>query len=381
MFPVGNSNMVKRNDWQSHHESYLKFDHFVDFTTPRTIAYVLGQAVILWLVGSPSFLITAYLFIIIADFVSFAALRPLGLSYGNVSPSVVLLSTLRLVITLTLLLFGVPPVVVILVLTAIFAASLYGHYIEPFWLEVNHIYVNAGGCSGSTPLKIVHISDIHMERITSREIKVTEIIDELKPDVIVMTGDYLNHSYKSDPVAHRHFQDFINSLPKTRYGTFASFGTPHIDLPEFRDTLFKELPVTVLDGTRHDIEHNGCAYSLVGVTTSRDFDNDLSKIDSAFQGADENAVKILLYHTPEIPEDAAERKIDLYLAGHTHGGQLALPFYGAIVTHCDYGKRFERGLNKVGDTYIYTNRGIGFEGMSAPRARFCSRPEIAVFYI
>ena len=54
--------------------------------------------------------------------------------------------------------------------------------------------------------------------------------------------------------------------------------------------------------------------------------------------------------------------MDLYCAGHIHGGQIALPFYGALVTLSKYGKRFEAGLYRVGETWLYVNRGIGMEG-------------------
>ncbi len=67
-----------------------------------------------------------------------------------------------------------------------------------------------------------------------------------------------------------------------------------------------------------------------------------------------------------------------YLAGHTHGGQIALPFYGALMTLSRYGKRFEGGLYQVGPTPLHVRRGIGMEGGWVPRVRFCARPEMTV---
>jgi predicted MPP superfamily phosphohydrolase len=85
---------------------------------------------------------------------------------------------------------------------------------------------------------------------------------------------------------------------------------------------------------------------------------------------------VLLYHSPDLVQEAAAHKIDLYLGGHTHGGQLRLPFYGAIVTMSKYGKRYEAGLFQEGATKMYISRGIGFEGLGLPRARFLCLPEI-----
>jgi predicted MPP superfamily phosphohydrolase len=70
--------------------------------------------------------------------------------------------------------------------------------------------------------------------------------------------------------------------------------------------------------------------------------------------------------------------VDLYLAGHTHGGQIRLPLFGAVFTASAYGKRYEQGHYSVGDTTLYVSRGIGMEGMGAPRARFLCPPEIVV---
>jgi predicted MPP superfamily phosphohydrolase len=87
---------------------------------------------------------------------------------------------------------------------------------------------------------------------------------------------------------------------------------------------------------------------------------------------------LLLYHSPDLAEAAAEAGVDLYLAGHTHGGQVRLPFYGAIITMSAYGKRFEAGQYRVGATTLYVSRGIGMEGLRLPRVRFLCPPEIVV---
>jgi predicted MPP superfamily phosphohydrolase len=90
------------------------------------------------------------------------------------------------------------------------------------------------------------------------------------------------------------------------------------------------------------------------------------------------AYTILLYHTPDLAEAAAAAGVDLYLAGHTHGGQIRLPWYGALTTSSAYGKRFEAGLYQVDLMSLYVSRGIGLEGLRLPRARFLCPPEIIV---
>jgi uncharacterized protein len=70
--------------------------------------------------------------------------------------------------------------------------------------------------------------------------------------------------------------------------------------------------------------------------------------------------------------------IDLYLAGHTHGGQIALPYFGAIITLAKYGKKYEAGEYQVGNIILYVNRGIGLAAGVNPKMRFFARPEITV---
>jgi hypothetical protein len=75
---------------------------------------------------------------------------------------------------------------------------------------------------------------------------------------------------------------------------------------------------------------------------------------------------------------AADHGIDLYLCGHTHGGQIRLPVIGAILTSSQLGKRYEMGHYHEGQTHMYVSRGVGLEGLSAPRIRFMAPPEITL---
>ena len=117
-----------------------------------------------------------------------------------------------------------------------------------------------------------------------------------------------------------------------------------------------------------------------------------SRLQVLAQVFEHGCFSIFLHHYPDLVEDLAgqnarlaedgeSRRVDLYLAGHTHGGQIALPFYGAIITLSEFGKKYESGMYKVADIVLYVNRGIGMDGGPSPRARFFARPEITVFEI
>jgi predicted MPP superfamily phosphohydrolase len=251
-----------------------------------------------------------------------------------------------------------------------------GFLIEPFSIQVTHHefsfdYLPTEGL----PLRIVHLSDPHVERTTMRERKLVPLVDELQPDLILLTGDYLNLSYLGDETAQQDFRALASQL-HAPYGVYAVRGS--VDSPALTERLFAGLDIVVLENESVRLEIEGQEIYLVGVACSHDLSIDIPRLDQALKGVPPDSFKILLYHSPDIIEAASERGIDLYLAGHTHGGQIRLPLYGAIATSSIYYKEYEAGLFQDGRTYLYVSRGLGLEGASAPRARFLCWPEVAV---
>ena len=116
---------------------------------------------------------------------------------------------------------------------------------------------------------------------------------------------------------------------------------------------------------------------MIGISYS-DHTRDRAALTHIMRQLPEDAYSILLYHPPDLADTAAELGIDLYLSGHTHAGQIRVPFYGALFTASIHHKQFERGRYDLGDTTLYVSRGIGMEGKGAPRARFLSPPEVVV---
>jgi predicted MPP superfamily phosphohydrolase len=90
---------------------------------------------------------------------------------------------------------------------------------------------------------------------------------------------------------------------------------------------------------------------------------------------------VLLYHSPDLAPMVSELGIDLQLSGHTHGGQVRLPFFGALYTSSLYGKKFEMGRYQLGAMTLYVTRGIGMEGKAAPRVRFLCPPQVTTWQI
>ncbi len=253
-----------------------------------------------------------------------------------------------------------------------------GLIVEPLSIQPESVaIVSDNWQTEAAPLRIVHISDTHIERFTRRERDAVQMVNSLDADLILMTGDYLNISFLRDPQARQAFRDFVGQL-RSRYGIYAAWG--NTDVPIWRDELVAGLDITILEDEIATLQINGQPISLVGLNVHQhSIDKDIKKLQQLAPRLPQDSFNILLYHTPDLmPEVVETGQFDLYLAGHTHGGQIRLPWYGAIVTASIYGKRYEAGLYQEGRTSLYVSRGLGFEGGSAPRVRFFCPPEITV---
>jgi predicted MPP superfamily phosphohydrolase len=329
----------------------------------------------------------------VADWVLLRALPVFRISFSTEIWFPVLASALvRLTLLATLL--GAAPIVrrlvrrsagrpyprLLLVLYLIAQSSLtlvqvYAYVVEPLWVETTELSLAFERLDGSAPpVRIVLLSDIHIERASYREAHVVREVNALEPDLIVLAGDYLNLSRLTDPVSAQQFGEFAGQL-RAPYGIYAVRGSVESS-PAFMEKLVAGTPIVWLEQETVTLDVRGQRIALVGVACSHARSLDSARLAQAYRGVPEDTFTLLLYHSPDLMPQAARRQIDLYLTGHTHGGQISLPFYGAVVTGSVYGKRYEAGLYRMQGTTMYVTRGLGFEGGPAPRARFFARPEI-----
>ncbi len=248
-------------------------------------------------------------------------------------------------------------------------------YLEPFRLTVTHLTLPAPQLHAAGPLRIVQVSDLHIEYTTRRERDVLAELEALAPDIIVLTGDYLNTSNLDDPQSRRDARALLAQL-QAPYGVYAVSG--NVDRHDIMQELFSGLSITVLDDDLIPVALPGDAPLYIAGVSTLVWERDAAALLLVMRGVPPEAYTVLLYHTPDLAYTAAELPVSLYLAGHTHGGQLRLPFYGAILTLSRYGKRFEQGLYTVDAMTLYVSRGLGMEGWLLPRARFLCPPELVV---
>lgn len=255
-----------------------------------------------------------------------------------------------------------------------------GAIVEPgrLGLTTLSITVAAGQAAAAKPFRILHVSDIHLERLSVREEQLVAIAHAAQPDLILLTGDYVNLSNNADAVTHEQVRHLLDQL-QARYGCYAVLGTPPVDWPAAIPSLFDGLPIRLLrDEAVVVTMSRGRSLTLLGLDCHHDIERDAATLDRVLATAPRAGPRILLYHSPELILEAARRDIDLYLCGHTHGGQVRLPLIGPLLTMSALGRRFVMGHYREGRTNLYVSRGIGFEGLGAPRVRLFCRPEVTL---
>lgn len=252
----------------------------------------------------------------------------------------------------------------------------WGAWVEPRKVGLTRLFVPWPALSpDDPPLRILHISDLHVERWGRREEQVWVLARELRPDMVLITGDYVNLSHVDDPQAHADARHLLAGLEAPK-GVYAVLGSPPVDRNSA--VLFPGLPARLLRDELSWVDVGGRRLAIIGMDCSHDTARDGERLRRLCASVPPDAYRILLYHSPDLMPMARKLGIDLYLCGHTHGGQVRLPAYGALITSSRLGKRYEMGLYREGRTHLYVSRGVGLEGLGAPRLRFLCRPEVTL---
>ena len=216
--------------------------------------------------------------------------------------------------------------------------------------------------------KIVQLSDLHFLPHTPLSViaRAAEQACALKPDLIVLTGDFVTH--EAETIFG--LSDLFASLD-ARYGVFAILGNHDVRAGKaLIGKAIEDTGVLLLqnEGITFDVGHS--QLTLAGVDDCLWGQPDLN---AALAQRPADATTILLAHEPDVIDRfSQDGRIDLQLSGHTHGGQVRLPFLGTPVLP-KLGQKYVHGLHRVNQSWLYTNRGIG---MVALPIRFNAPPEV-----
>jgi uncharacterized protein len=259
----------------------------------------------------------------------------------------------------------------------LFATSVYARGVEPRWFDIKTIDVKIAGLNPVFEgYKIVQLSDLHARSgIMDRQQleRVAELTNLQKPDTIALTGDYITDNPER---AEEMLANAFGQL-KAPDGVVAIMGNHdreednHVSI----ERAFAKGKVNFLNNSVYSIDRDGHKLNIAGVD------------DVYFQRADlpltisqlpETGTNILLAHEPDFVDTAAiTNRFGLQLSGHSHGGQIVIPFLPRV--KAELAKKYTNGLYKVDRMQLYVSSGVGTTGL--PQARLNCRPEIAVIVL
>jgi len=264
------------------------------------------------------------------------------------------------------------------VTAAIAGLGLYTTEIERHFIEiVPQTFLVPGLPEAFHGFRIVQLSDIHLEHFTEDFFLRHAVakINSLKPDLVLLTGDYItNNLHGPDDGAYAampHCGEILSHLEcPLRYGILGNHDVA-VDAPAVLDML-RTHGVTPLVNAHAPIERAGERLWLAGVDDCYFGAPDLSLAIPDAPGAP----VLLMCHEPDYMDSVIRHPrspyIDIVLSGHSHGGQVRLPFAGALELP-PMGRKYSMGHYRFGKTSLYVNRGLGTVGLPV---RFNCPPEI-----
>lgn len=219
-------------------------------------------------------------------------------------------------------------------------------------------------------LRLVQLSDLHLRTSRGYFEQVARTVSTMRPDIILLTGDYLEQSRNLKGVLK-----FLRQLHAPA-GIFAVQGNweywARLEGENLR-RQFSRANVTLLINERRDVQIDGLPLSILGL----DYPSPADQVARLVKGASPNRLNVMLSHVPAFNHQLLDKHIDLVLAGHTHGGQVRLPLLPPFYLP-RYSGSFVAGFYKAGwaKVPLYVNRGLG---TSMLPIRFLCPPEITLF--
>ncbi len=229
-----------------------------------------------------------------------------------------------------------------------------------------------------TDMHILHLSDLHMERISVSPEKMYKQIADTNPDMIVLTGDYLDQPENLSKWAQ--YMEKIASL-QPPCGIYAVLGNHDYRLNEKVDDLISMMTsygCRVLQNESLEIQYYNQSINIIGID---DYHTKKSDLEQSYANVNEGGLSIVITHDPNIILELTEQgyPVDYLLAGHFHGGQCNIPFAFRLYPMGNLPKNnMYKGLLDYRGKPLYISEGLG---QSALNIRFNSRPEITLHKI
>jgi predicted MPP superfamily phosphohydrolase len=265
----------------------------------------------------------------------------------------------------------------------------YASLVERNWFRLRRVVVPVLP-PGSLPLRVLHLSDLHMTPGQVRKQRWVSALAALEPDLVIVTGDNLAHT-SAVPSVLRAFSSLLDLPGAFVFGSNDYFGPvlknplgylrrdrEHVEGPPLPAEDLRAGLVSAgwldLSNTRGLLKAGGRAIELAGVDDPH-IGRDRYVSAPLDPGAD---LHLGVTHSPEprVLDPMARDGLSVIFAGHTHGGQVCVPFYGALTTNCELPRSMARGLHRYGDAWLHVSAGLGTHP-TAP-VRFACPPEASI---
>jgi predicted MPP superfamily phosphohydrolase len=263
-------------------------------------------------------------------------------------------------------------------LTAV--AGVYSWQIEPFWPEFCEIPMDVTALPAAfVGMRITQLTDLHVSDAVpySYLARVIEEVNRIGPDWVVVTGDVVTHgSYRIDDAARllaRLRAPTVVTFGNHDDGRLRGVGLAERDVATALESALRAVGCRVLRNASMPIERGSSRIWLVGL---EDLWTGRFSPSAALAGVPRSADEpmIALSHNPDTAPALDSYGVQWILSGHTHGGQVRLPGYGAIMLPVQ-NRQWQRGLYELSRSKLYVSRGVGFLFQS----RFACRPEVPTF--
>ena len=269
--------------------------------------------------------------------------------------------------------------IIILILTLILIYSRFGGtrglITKEYKIETNNIDEKFDG------LKIIHFSDLHyIRRINKDELsKVIEEINLIKPDIVFFTGDLIDKDYKINDKEKEELINLLNNIT-SKYGKYSILGNHDYKKDiKLLEEIYTSSNFKLLQNNYDIIYEDNNNKLFIGGTDTYSFNKqDIDKIMEYFNNNEDISYKIILTHEPDyIDEITSKYNVDLVLSGHSHNGQINIPYIKNIFL--PYGsKKYFNNYYKVKNTDLYISSGLG---ESRINLRLFNKPSINFYRI
>lgn len=254
--------------------------------------------------------------------------------------------------------------------------AAYARFVEPRWIERTHTRVPISGLPPALDgFRVALLTDFHASEHMpiARVRRACRLAMAARPDLVALTGDFVSQH------AGGRLADTVAALAEELEAPLGVWAVPgnhdhQAGIEQYHRLVRGHSGLHDLTNRAVRREHGGASVRIVGIDTAHEGQPHPA---AAMDDAEPADFTLLLTHNPDLAEDACRAigGADLVVSGHTHGGQVRLPFVGAILNSAEHEDIYEAGLVRRPWAWVYVSRGLGTVRLPV---RFLCRPEVAI---